>query len=224
MSRLTAEWQRLFQLSPDNAALMSPEGHGRALVIEFTGPDAWPACSAIWDRAQTEFGWPAPAIAVNGRNGYQLWMSLKRPTPAALAHAWVRRLAALAQGLIEARCIQIHPSSPEPTAHVPDWIQAIPRQQGEQDQWSAFVTRDLTPVFEDSPWLDIPPSPDGQADLLAALQSIDTLAVPEADEAPVFKPDQQPSPRQFLLQVMHDPSAPLALRIEAAKALLPYSP
>ena len=30
-------------------------------------------------------------------------------------------------------------------------------------------------------------------------------------------------PRQFLLSVMNDPSAALALRIEAAKALLPYS-
>jgi hypothetical protein len=31
-----------------------------------------------------------------------------------------------------------------------------------------------------------------------------------------------PAAEQFLLQVMNDTAAPLALRVEAAKALLPY--
>jgi hypothetical protein len=32
----------------------------------------------------------------------------------------------------------------------------------------------------------------------------------------------RPDPKHFLLQVMSDDTVPLALRIEAAKALLPY--
>ncbi|HET8868936.1 MAG TPA: hypothetical protein VFM48_00690 [Aquabacterium sp.] len=227
MSRLTTEWQRLFQLSPDDATLMSPDGLCRVLVIELVGPDAWPACSTIWERVQTELGWPAPAIAVNGHHGYQLWFSLQQPAPCAHAHAWVNRLAAWAQMRIAPDAVRVFPASSEPTGQTPEWLQTIPRQQGSSDQWSAFVTRDLAPVFQETPWLDIPPSPDGQADLLASLQSVEALA-PLA-QAPVESPASTTpahsplSPRQFLLQVMHDPSAPLALRIEAAKALLPHS-
>ena len=116
-------------------------------------------------------------------------------------------------------------------------------QSGAEGHWSAFVAADLAPVFADTPWLDLPPSEDGQADLLKTLVSIKPEAFVAAlvQLAPAAAPDTPASPaasapaatgagagstgriedpRQFLLQVMNDASAPLAQRIEAAKALL----
>ena len=120
-------------------------------------------------------------------------------------------------------------------------------QAGLADQWSAFVAQDLAPMFSDTPWLDIPPGGDGQAGLLAALRSATadawqqalqvlglaapqdeppagTTAAPAAPEASLGPgPAHTTDPRQFLLAVMNDAGVPLALRIEAAKALLPVA-
>ena len=104
------------------------------------------------------------------------------------------------------------------------------------DRWSAFVAPDLAPMFVDEPWLDLPPNPEGQADLLARLHSIPPAAFSRALQA-VAIPSPVPAqpqaiaastapsaaiddPRRFLVGVMNDASVDLALRIEAAKALL----
>lgn len=92
-------------------------------------------------------------------------------------------------------------------------------------------------MFADTPWLDIPPGIDGQADLLARLESIDPAAFEAAftrlQPAAAPASNTQPSvgcsagdvdPRHFLQRVLNDEAAPLALRIEAAKALLAHTP
>jgi hypothetical protein len=83
------------------------------------------------------------------------------------------------------------------------------------------------------------PSEDGQADLLARLAGIPPAAFasalgqlrphPEGGAEMLDVPGRAVASlgghrdaARFLLQVMTDPSAPLALRIEAAKALMPY--
>ena len=99
--------------------------------------------------------------------------------------------------------------------------------------WSAFVAPDLAPIFADEPWLDQPPSPEAQASVLARLQSIKPAALAAAlarlrPAAPSDRPPEpvaagpQLTPKAFLLAVMQDPTVALDLRIEAAKALLPY--
>jgi hypothetical protein len=114
-------------------------------------------------------------------------------------------------------------------------------RQVQPGQWSAFVAPDLAPVFADTPWLDGPPNLEGQAALLRALAPITPAAwaqalalLAPADAAPPLAaaqpvPVPQPAPmaavddpRRFLRQVMNDPSAPLALRVDAAKALLQH--
>jgi hypothetical protein len=112
--------------------------------------------------------------------------------------------------------------------------------------WSAFVAPDLAPLFCDEPWLDTAPPDLGQSDLLARLQSIspadfqralDKLSPgPEAGFEPPNAEGKDPpptslapevgsrDPMRFLLDVMNNPAVPLALRIEAAKALLPHVP
>ena len=92
-------------------------------------------------------------------------------------------------------------------------------------------------MFADEPWLDMPPNPDGQAQLLAPLKSIPPAEFELALQQ--LRPTKGPAtpglasnaaaqtaasldPKRFLLDVMNNDSLDLALRIEAAKALLPY--
>jgi hypothetical protein len=114
--------------------------------------------------------------------------------------------------------------------------------------WSAFVTPDLASVFAETPWLDIPPSDEGQAMILrvlepmrqvafeAALSALGTLGVVNEDVQDGPATSQRAAstatqsaghpasdPARFLAGVMNDETAPLALRIEAARILLPYA-
>jgi hypothetical protein len=195
---------------------------------------------------QADLGLPAPAIAANGVDGLQLWFSLAEPVepPQALAlleHLRQRYMADLPLH----RLAMLAPSSPTP----------VPRAVQPGGPWSAFVAADLVPVFEESPWLDLPPNEEGQADMLSRLASIRPAewaaawlrlqpGGPEArpSSTPPAAPATTPSTAlpaagtalhtgpahaqaaQFLLQVMNDSTAGLALRVEAAKALLPYGP
>jgi hypothetical protein len=123
----------------------------------------------------------------------------------------------------------------------------VPARQEQSGNWSAFVAPDLAPVFADTPWLDIPPNEEGQAALLSGLevtkqtvfeaaleklgpstrQSHSTAAVASVDEPLAHERPAAAAagadPKRFLLQIMNDDTVALALRIEAAKALLQHS-
>lgn len=218
MNRLPDERQRLYPRQ-------TPDAEPAALVLGVSGPGAWQALAAVWKGVQADLGLPAPGIAVNGRDGLQLWFSLQQPVRHAQGQAFLdglrrRYLAAL------------------PASRIGTSATSVPALQPDTGVWSAFIAPDLAPVFEDTPWLDSPPGDDGQASLLARLQPTPAAAfeaalamlveVPAAP-APVL-PAAPPATTQhttpaevaqaFLLGVINDTSAPLALRIEAAKALL----
>ncbi|MBA4109056.1 MAG: hypothetical protein C0487_05640 [Leptothrix sp. (in: Bacteria)] len=222
MNRLHAELQRLYRLdatasgpAPDKA-----DEPVHAMVLTLSRPADWAALSAVWQSVQSELGLPAPAIAVSGFDGYQLWFSLAQPQPAAQA-----------MGFLEALRLRYLPEVAHDRVGLSVSRLTVPAQQTEPDRWSAFVAPDLAPVFADTPWLDIPPNPDGQAELLARLHSIKPADWQHALTAlqPLQKtePDVAPSsntrsPRGFLLSVMNDEALDLSLRIQAAQALLPY--
>jgi len=249
MTRLDLELQRLYRPpapGPDAAApLLGAGGHLRALVLEVHGPADWPALARVWQGVQAELAWPAPAIAVNGDDGFQLWFSLAAPVPAAQAAALLEALRQRHLPDMPARRVRLLPGTP-------GWHPgAVPARRADHtgdEQWSAFISQDLAPMFADTPWLDTPPNPDGQAGLLATLrcipvalwqQALETLglqpapggpaaAAPIGAEAGALPPatgfsaaGTEADPRRFLLAVMNDPAVPLALRIDAAKALLP---
>lgn len=210
MNRLQTELQRLYH---------SPEaGRARALVLELARPASWASLAPVWRGVQADLELPAPAIAVSGSDGYQLWFSLAEPAPADQAIALLealrkRYLGDIAQDRIglNARGVVAPP---------------IERTPG---RWSAFVAPDLPALFEDEPWLDLPPGADAQADLLSRLASIKPGALKRAWEllAPGEAPQPAPAgdgvdPRGFLLGIMNDRTIDLHLRIDAAKALLPY--
>ncbi|MFD0667584.1 hypothetical protein ACT80S_07685 [Ramlibacter sp. MAHUQ-53] len=235
MNRLQAELRRLY-LVDDPAA---PAGSVRAMVLELGGPEAWSGLAPVWQGVQADLELPAPAIAVTGGEGLQLWFSLAAPVDAG-------RAAAFLEGL-RRRFLAGQPASrvraaPSPGASaLPDF----PPQPVAADRWSAFVARDLAPLFDDEPWLDQPAGPDAQADLLSRLEPIPLRGFEQAlarlGQAPAAAAPgaaaglagpatatatacegETLAPRAFLRRVMNDPAVEMALRIEAAKALLPH--
>lgn len=222
MSRLTQEFSRLYLQGTD--ALLSPEGRSRALVLALRTPADWSRLGRVWSGVQQELDLPAPAIAVSGTDALQLWFSLALPVDVAQAQAFLQGLRQRYLADLPANRLELLPRA---EAAGPQHAARIPAEQaGGEGLWSAFVAHDLAPVFADTPWLDVPPSEEGQADLLKPLASIkpEAFAAALAGLAPAAASaagtGRLDDPRQFLLQVMNDASTPLALRIEAAKALL----
>lgn len=232
-SRLHAEWLRLYAADPaadattatgESPTLIDAQGRTRTLVLGLRQPATWDALSSVWQAVQAEGGLPAPGIAVSGTDSFQLWFSLAEAVPVAEGHAFLVALQRRCLAHVPAARLSLWPSPDAST-----WPEAIPAQQGDAEQWSAFVAPDLAPMFADTPWLDLPPSPEGQAELLSRLRSI-RPAEWQAAQAWVHSAvgtsgaSTTLDPHTFLHQVMNDASVPLALRIEAAKALLPHVP
>ena len=243
MSLLQTELSRLF-LVPRSAADDGGEaGHRgvRCLVLQLAGPPDWRVLGRVWQGVQAELHLPAPAIAVSGRDGLQLWFSLMRPVSTVRGRAFLEGLHTRFLADIDPRRLQRFPGP----AGQPESPPAVPALQTGTGNWSAFISQDLAPVFEDTPWLDIPPGDDNQAALLRSVKSIaatdfddalkqlappadapvsGTPAVPVPARAVATAPDAGPSSggdaRLFLQRVMDDDTVALVLRIEAAKALL----
>jgi len=249
MNRLPLELHRLFVpqgAGPahdplDEADLIDAEGRVRAMVLGLGRPADWAAVSSVWQGVQADLGLPAPAIAVAGPSGYQLWFSVSDAVPAALAQRFLDALRRRYLADIAAPRLGLLPAD-DPTSAC-GWRHAapIPAPLAPTGPWSAFVAPDLAPMFSEESWLDMPPNPEGQADLLSRLTSIahaDFLrvlgefspAAPTASTATAAAhahgahgAARSPTtdPRRFLIGVMNDERVDLALRIEAAKALLP---
>lgn len=241
MNRLDTERQRLFATDPDAAA----DGRLRHLVIALSGPADWAPLSAVWRGVQADLDLPAPAIAVNGVDAFELWFSLADPVPAHTAAAFLDGLCARYLGDVAPARRRCWPSSDAGLQVEPA---RVPQLQAETGRWSAFVAPDLAAVFGDDPSLDLPPGDEAQADLLSRLKSVTRAefqialarltpepspflpavqavqspvpAVVTAAAAPTSTIRHHDDPRQFLLDVMNDPSVAMELRIKAAKALL----
>jgi hypothetical protein len=228
MSRLQAELARLYA-SPH----VDAQGQVRALVLEVAQPAGWEALSRAWQGVQAELELPAPAIAVSGVDGLQLWFSLAAPIAMARAHAFLESLRARYLDELPIARVRLWPDPALPARHAA----SVPALQPETGNWSAFVSPDLAAIFSDTPWLDIEPGDEGQAALLRGLRSTAPAAfeaavaqlqapapapatAPAAPAAPVAPTTSEEAARRFLLGVMNDEGVALALRIEAAKALL----
>lgn len=245
MNRLQRELQRLYApqadvplgLDLDAHGLVDAQGRVRAMVLELARPADWAALSAVWSGLQADLGLPAPAIAVNGSDGCQLWFSLLEPVPVPQAGALLNALRRRYLGDIAPARVAMLPALDAATARPPLHARPVPALQPDTGLWSAFVASDLVQMFADEPGLDTPPNPDGQAKLLEplksitpaefelALQRLSSAAVPAAPElasSPVVQAAASLDPKRFLLDVMNNDKLDLALRIEAAKALLPY--
>jgi hypothetical protein len=245
MNRLQRELRRLYMsqanaglgLDLDALGLVDAQERVRAMVLELARPADWAALSAVWGGIQADLGLPAPAIAINGSDGYQLWFSLIEPVPAPKAGAFLDALRRHYLGDIAPGRVAMLPALDAASATPPLHARPVPALQADSGLWSAFVASDLVPMFADEPGLDMPPNPDGQAQLLEplksitpaefelALQRLSSAAVPAAHvqaSSPAAQVAVSLDPKRFLLDVMNNDSLDLVLRIEAAKALLPY--
>ena len=245
MNRLQQEMRRLYapqadgrlDLDLETLGLINGQGRVRAMVLELARPADWAALSAVWGGVQADLALPAPAIAVNGTDGCQLWFSLLESVPAPRAAKFLAALKHRYLGDIAPGRVAMLPVLDAASARQPLHARPVPALQGSSGLWSAFVASDLVPMFSEEPWLDVPPNPDGQAQLLAPLKSISPaefelalqrLSLPAVPAAPGLasntpgKAAASPDPKRFLLDVMNNDSLDLALRVEAAKALLPY--
>ncbi len=278
MGRLANELRRLYLpdhahahgqagTPPRSGDLVDARGRVRALVLELARPADWAPLAAVWAGVQGDLGLPAPAIAVNGSDGLQLWFSLAEPVDVAPAQAFLEGLRRRYLHELPAARVGLLPAVDAATAAAALRLAPpVPAPQPDTGCWSAFVAQDLAPLFAETPWLDTPPGDDGQAALLARLQSIPpalfdavlmhlqpaaSVPAPVPESAPAAAPGEglatpatgpadpdawplEPAlraadtphaaaaeARRFLLSVLRDASAPLALRIEAARALLP---
>jgi hypothetical protein len=234
MNPLQAELRRLYLVSPAvqndrNAQLadcVAADGSVRALVLELARPADWDALARVWQGVQADLNLPAPAIAVNGVDGYQLWFSVVQAVSAADALAFLDALRARYLGTIARARIDL----------MPPFASLVPAVQPSTLLWSAFIAPDLAAVFADEPWLDLPPNPQAQAQVLAGLESIKPLAWQAAVDSlkpaaavasgvaagAALAPSAVLDPKQFLMDVVADTRVDLQLRIDAAKALLPY--
>jgi len=239
MNRLDAELDRLYlgglvfaQQDAQTLSLVDARGRVRALVLEVAQPTGWDALSRVWQGVQAELELPEPAIAVSGIDGLQLWFSLETSVDATRAHAFLSMLRERFLADVPAGRVRLYPDAAAPPCHAA----LVPAPQGEPGNWSAFVSHDLAAIFSDTPWLDVEPGEEGQAALLRGLQSIkpaafeallarqDPTVDAPASEAPASvhasEDGTDSDPRAFLLRVMNDERVEMALRIEAAKALL----
>lgn len=282
MNRLQRELHRLYSanysaeigtnLDADLEAsdLISALGQVRAMVLGLARPADWAALSKVWRGVQVDLQLPAPAIAVAGPDGFQLWFSLSEPVPVRRATTFLESLRQCYLSDIQPQRVAMLPmletasaaSAPSP-ASAPSAASAasarhariVPAVLAELAEpavgglWSAFVAADLAPLFTETPWLDLAPNPDGQAKLLASLESMPALdllrALDQLQPAPNLDQPSSPSTealaaaaarlptgpapadserdaKRFLQSVMNDESVALALRIEAAKALLAH--
>lgn len=231
--------------------LVAPDGSVRAMVLELGRPADWTLLASVWRGVQTDLELPAPAIAVSGIDAYQLWFSLAEAASVAQARALLeslrlRYLSGVAPGRIS-MMPGVDATSPGQIQHA----LLVPALQPATGRWSAFVAPDLAAIFSEEPGLDLPPNPEAQAKVLSRLECIKPAVFQAALERlnPVVKPQTLPSksvageragsqaskdikasalpgdnldPKRFLLGVMNDQTVELPLRIEAAKALLPY--
>lgn len=235
MDPLQFELDRLYGLDASAAPGAGPAAaqRVRALVLELRPPAGWAALSSVWTGVQSDLDLPAPAIAVSGVDALQLWFSLASPT---LPHEGQRFL----QGLRARYLPDIGATQVRLMADAAQLPPTPPLETG-PDRWSAFVAPDLASVFAETPWLDLPPGSEGQAALLRALAPIrqaafeaalsqlgvakEVSAASKLSVLPEVPASEQggADAQRFLRRVMNDESVPMALRIEAAKALLGHA-
>ncbi len=259
MNRLQQELRRLYLPQPTagrdadagETSLIDAGGQVRALVLELARPADWHAVSKVWNGVQADLGLPAPAVAVSGTDGYQLWFSLLEPVPAPQAWAFLDALRVHYLGDVEAERVTLMPAPASASLPHARHAANVPAPRGASGHWSAFVAPDLAAMFADEPWLGVPPNEDGQSRLLSRLESIQPAGLQQA-LARLRSAAQPPRPepaaatppaagfglprsdkarsaanldaKDFLLGVMNDDTLALRLRIEAAKALLQSNP
>lgn len=236
----------------DVLSLVNAEGKVRTLVVSFKRSADWPQVSALYWSVQDELHLPAPAVSVSGEGGFQLWFSLAQPVAGELVQQFFRALRSkyLAEmpevdfafhpgGSLQSSAVNlvpgfqavtqgwsafIDPSLGEMFVNAP-WLEMSPNLDRQADMLAAYES--INPVdFERAIGELEVNNPNAQKTDSALAETAVILHQPNQSPAlshtTLSLGDGYADPRSFLLAVMNDPSAGGSLRVEAAKALLPY--
>lgn len=251
MNPLHTEFVRLYHAEPQHAllhdatrsALRSSDGHVRCAVLELARPADWSLLGTLWRGVQVDLELPAPGIAINGKDGYQLWFAWQQAIAPQAAHGFLQALVQRYLADAAPQRLRCWPDGASETA--PDdtlFPASVPALHPHSGQWSAFIAPDLAAVFADEPWLDRNPGVEAQAQLLGKLEGMGPQAFAKALQALQPAPKAEApavgatasdvpapayptgTPTAFLQAVMQDPQAPLALRVQAAVALQAHAP
>lgn len=190
--------QHFLGLQVLSIALASPDDLTRAIVIDFPrvrggNPEQhWLNLCEVANRLQEAYGFPPPAVSIDGGSGYQLWLSLLDPVPLGDARRFVAMLR---------------------DAHFPELdlqvaVQAVlpPCLNAATGKWAAFIHPGMGASFAEEAGLEMSPPVLAQVAFLEGLDSIgkaqffDALvamkqgvppvpAAPGALEAPGVSPD-----------------------------------
>lgn len=234
--------------APLPQGLFDDAGRTRLAVLSMADPAEEGRVGAVWAGVQSVLGLPAPALAVDGHGALQLWFAFEAAQAPATAQAFLQRVVQVCGLAVGERApgppVTLWPMPGDPPRHAAP----VPAQVSADGRWSAFVAPDLAPLFLATPWLDGPPGDAAQARILASLVCIGPQAVEAvlARGAPEVAPSASPpaalpateareptppasthalpsrglTPEAFLRTVMDDEHTPLALRLQAAIALL----
>ena len=233
MSKLVSEFERLYLLQGQNELQIDGSAASRLLCLALAAKD-WPAAETLMQALPEDLELPLPALSVDGE-GFRLWLSFAEVIDATTG---ARFAAELRQRYL--------PEMPAERLRILTGQLALPPSPLDDDgeRWAAFIDPGMGSLFVDDPSLDFSPNPGQQAELLAGFTSIPVRAFAQAlarleaantetagekPTAAVYLPETAKTigaysdPKSFLLAVMNEPGVPLAQRIEAAKALLPYA-
>ena len=232
-NRLTTELERLYGLpglAPRERGLVGVDDRVRASVVEIARAADWSLAARLYHSVRAELELPAPAVSIAGGGGYRLWFSFSEALSVDQARSFLLGLCKASLGEWQPDQLAFWPEQ--------DSLRQLilpPAQDNASGKWSAFIDPELGSLFVDEPGLEMAPSDERQADLLAGVESIPRDAFERAlarlgvsPEAGNLAPSTEAAgatftdPKTFLLAVMNDPAASLEHRIEAAKALLPW--
>ena len=236
MSKLYKELQRLY-LSDDASGCV------RAILVGVAKSADWNALLHLYEAVQDELGLPAPAVLVGGDDGFVLWFSLASPLAAQRADAFAEALRARYLGEFKNAELLSFPAAATTTTE--QLVARVAARCPTTGRWSAFIDPTLGCLFSEQAGLEMAPGRDRQAERLARYESIaeedlaralvllaqrsdsstDAMADPSTASGPLataLLSARFDDPRSFLLALMNDTASPAPLRLEAAKALLPY--
>ena len=180
MNKLETELQRLYFLpgqewpgSKSNAynaaiELVTAGGLVRSLVISVERGGDWEAVAALYEGVQADLDLPPPAISVSGDEGYQIWFSLSEPIPWQLAQDFMQGLCRRYLAEIKAAKLKLRPGAEDELR----FVSLVPAILENADRWSAYIDPSMGSMFVEETWLEMPPSLDKQAGMLAGLESI----------------------------------------------------
>ncbi len=177
MHSLSAELQRLFgrpgQDLPDALPeagfaldLVSADERVWTMVIGLAPAAGWAPVATLCEGVVNVLDLPPPAVSVAGSAGFRVWFSLADPVPLSRAEAYLAGLRARFLADVQPDQLTLLPSA---AARV---VPLAPARAAGEGRWTAFIDPAMGGMFADETWLDMAPSPERQADLLAGFKSI----------------------------------------------------